>query len=115
MHEGMPVDYGALLPHLLTPANWAQNGSILGLVALLPAFLAHDAVETVETYQHMSVLGIVRQRLVLRKANDRWGFRLQQSVVFLVYLCVFFFDGGAGLTECVWLGLHCNHIPARSS
>ena len=40
LHQGVPVDYRALLPHLLTPAIWAQKGSIPGLVALLRAFLA---------------------------------------------------------------------------
>ena len=43
LHQGVPVDYRALLPHLLTPAIWAQKGSIPGLVALLRAFLARDA------------------------------------------------------------------------
>ena len=55
----------------------------------------------------MSVLGIVQQRLVPSKANDRWGFELLQSVVLHIPLCVFFSDGGAGL--------HCNYISARPS
>ena len=71
------------------------------------AFLACDAVAMVEANQHMSVLGIVQQRLVPSKANDRWGFELLQSVVLHIPLCVFFSDGGAGL--------HCNHISARPS
>lgn len=81
LHQGVPVDYRALLPFLLTPAMWAQKGSIPGLVALLRAFLARDAAAMVEANQHTSVLGIVQQRLVPSKANDGWGFELLQSVV----------------------------------
>ncbi|KAI9431167.1 importin alpha re-exporter [Lactarius indigo] len=86
LHRGVPVDYRALLPFLLTPAIWAQKGSIPGLVALLRAFLARDAVAMVEANQHTSVLGIVQQRLVPSKANDGWGFELLQSVVLHVPL-----------------------------
>ena len=81
LHQGVPVDYHALLLHLLTPAIWAQKGSIPGLVALLRAFLAHDAAAMVEVNQHTSVLGIVQQRLVPSKTNDGWGFELLQSIV----------------------------------
>ena len=86
----MPVDYRALLPHLLTLAIWTQKGSIPGLVALLRAFLARDAAAMVEANQHTSVLGIVQQRLVPSKTNDGWGFELLQSVVLYVPLCVCF-------------------------
>ena len=88
LHRGVPVDYRALLPHLLTPAIWAQKGSIPGLVALLRAFLARDAAAMVEANQHTSVLGIVQQRLVPSKANDGWGFKLLQSIVLHVPLCM---------------------------
>jgi exportin-2 (importin alpha re-exporter) len=81
LHKGVPVEYRTLLPFLLTPAIWAQKGSIPGLVALLRAFLARDAVAMVEANQHMPVLGIVQQRLIPSKANDGWGFELLQSVV----------------------------------
>jgi exportin-2 (importin alpha re-exporter) len=81
LHRGVPTDYRALLPFLLTPAIWAQKGSIPGLVALLRAFLARDAAVMIEANQHTSVLGIVQQRLVPSKANDGWGFELLQSVV----------------------------------
>jgi len=90
LHQGVPVDYRALLPHLLTPAIWAQKGSIPGLVALLRAFLARDAAAMIEANQHTSVLGIVQQRLVPSKTNDGWGFELLQSVVLYVPLCVCF-------------------------
>jgi len=86
LHRGVPVDYRALLPFLLTPAMWAQKGSIPGLVSLLRAFLARDAAAMVEANQHTSVLGIVQQRLVPSKANDGWGFELLQSVVLHVPL-----------------------------
>jgi exportin-2 (importin alpha re-exporter) len=81
LHRGVPVDYRALLPFLLTPAIWAQKGSIPGLVSLLRAFLACDAAAMVDAGQHIPVLGIVQQRLVPSKANDGWGFELLQSVV----------------------------------
>jgi exportin-2 (importin alpha re-exporter) len=80
-HRGVPADYRTLLPFLLTPAIWAQKGSIPGLVALLRAFLSRDAAAMVEAGQHIPVLGIVQQRLVPSKANDGWGFELLQSVV----------------------------------
>ena len=117
LHQSVPVDYRALLPHLLSPAIWAQKGSILGLVALLCAFLARDTAAMVEVNQHTSVLGIVQQRLVPSKVNVGWGFELLQSVVLHVPLCVCFVRWRclAGLTECVSLDLHCNHISARSS
>lgn len=86
LHRGVPVDYRALLPFLLTPAIWAQKGSIPGLVALLRSFLARDAAAMVETNQIIPVLGIVQQRLVPSKVNDGWGFDLLQSVVLHVPL-----------------------------
>ena len=89
LHRGVPVDYRALLPFLLTPAMWSQKGSIPGLVALLRAFLARDAAAMVEANQHTAVLGIVQQRLVPSKVNDGWGFELLQSAVLHIPLCVF--------------------------
>jgi exportin-2 (importin alpha re-exporter) len=86
LHRGVPVDYRALLPFLLTPAIWAQKGSIPGLVALLRAFLARDTAAMVEANQHIPVLGIVQQRLVPSKANDGWGFELLQTVILHVPL-----------------------------
>jgi exportin-2 (importin alpha re-exporter) len=86
LHKGVPVEYRALLPFLLTPTIWAQKGSIPGLVALLRAFLARDATAMVEAGQHIPVLGIVQQRLVPSKANDGWGFELLQSVMLHVPL-----------------------------
>lgn len=81
LHRGVPVDYRALLPFLLTPAIWSQKGSIPGLVSLLRAFLVRDAAALVDAGQHIPVLGIVQQRLVPSKVNDGWGFELLQSVV----------------------------------
>jgi exportin-2 (importin alpha re-exporter) len=86
LHRGEPVNYRALLPFLLTPTVWAQKGSIPGLVALLRSFLAHDATAMVEAGQHISVLGIVQQRLVPSRVNDCWGFDLLQSVILHVPL-----------------------------
>jgi exportin-2 (importin alpha re-exporter) len=86
LHRGVPVDYRALLPFLLTPGIWAQKGSIPGLVSLLRAFLARDAAAMVGAGQIIPVLGIVQQRLVPSKANDGWGFELLQSVVLHVPL-----------------------------
>ena len=78
LHQSGRV-YRALLPHLLTPAIWAQKGSTPGLIALLRVFLARDAAAMVEANQHASVLGIVQQMLVLSKANDGWGIELLQA------------------------------------
>lgn len=86
LHRGVPADYRALLPFLLTPAIWAQKGSIPGLVGLLRAFLACDAPAMVQANQHTAVLGIVQQRLVPSKANDGWGFELLQSIMLHVPL-----------------------------
>ena len=90
LHQRVPVDYCALLPHLLTPAIWAQKGSTPGLIALLRVFLARDAAAMVEVNQHASVLGIVQQRLVPSKANDGWGIELLQASLVRVPLCVCF-------------------------
>ena len=72
LHQGVTVDYCALLPHLLTPAIWAQRGSIPWLIAPLRAFLARNAAAMVEAnkHKHTSVLGIVQQRLVPSKVSD---------------------------------------------
>ena len=78
LHQSGRV-YRALLPHLLTPAIWAQKGSTPGLIALLRVFLARDAAAMVEANQHASVLGIVQQRLVPSKANDGRGIELLQA------------------------------------
>ena len=86
LHRGVPADYRALLPFLLTPGIWAQKGSIPGLVGLLRAFIARDTAAMVEAGQHISVLGIVQQRLVPSRANDGWGFDLLQSVMLHVPL-----------------------------
>ncbi|TFY54539.1 hypothetical protein EVG20_g9663 [Dentipellis fragilis] len=81
LHAGVPTDYRALLPILLTPAIWQQKGSIPGLVQLLKAFLDRDAVQMATTGQFTSVLAVVQQRLIPSKLNDGWGFELLQAVV----------------------------------
>lgn len=78
---GVPTEYRALLPFLLTPVCWQQKGSIPGLVKLLRAFLARDAPEMVKAGQLEGVLAIVQQRLVPSKMNDGWGFELLEGVV----------------------------------
>ena len=78
---GVPTEYRALLPFLLTPACWQQKRSIPGLVKLLRAFLARDAQEMVRAGQLERVLAIVQQRLVPSKMNDAWGFELLEGVV----------------------------------
>lgn len=79
--NGVPNEYRALLPFLLTPACWQQKGSIPGLVKLLRAFLTRDAQEMVRSGQLERVLAIVQQRLVPSKLNDGWGFELLEGVV----------------------------------
>ncbi|KAI0340315.1 Cse1-domain-containing protein [Trametopsis cervina] len=76
----VPPAYRELLPFLLTPAVWAQKGSVPGLVKLLKAFLARDARQMVATGQFLSVLAVIQQRLIPSKMNDGWGFDLLQAV-----------------------------------
>ena len=86
LHQGVPVDYRALLLHLLTPAIWAQKGSRRThcTAACLPR------ARRLEANRHTSVLGIAQQRLVPSRANDGWGFELLQSIVLHAPLCVCF-------------------------
>lgn len=86
--SAVPDAYRALLPHLLTPAAWAQKGSIPGLVRLLKAYVAKDGAAMVAGGQVASVLAVVQQRLIPSKVNDAWGFELLQGVVGSISACV---------------------------
>ncbi|KAL0569494.1 importin-alpha export receptor [Marasmius crinis-equi] len=77
----VPAQYESLLPFLLTPAVWAQKGSIPGLVRLLKAYLRRGAKSMVAKGQVASVLAVVQQRLIPSKANDVWGVELLMAVV----------------------------------
>ncbi|KAF9027107.1 Cse1-domain-containing protein [Hymenopellis radicata] len=82
MHtSNIPTEYQELLTFLLTPAIWAQKGSIPGLVKLLKAYLVRGGNQMAESGHIGSLLGIVQQRLIPSKLNDAWGFELLQSLV----------------------------------
>ncbi len=82
MHtSNIPAEYQELLNFLLTPAIWAQKGSIPGLVKLLKAYLVRGGNQMAESGHIASLLGIVQQRLIPSKLNDAWGFELLQSLV----------------------------------
>ncbi|KAJ3756512.1 CAS/CSE protein [Lentinula raphanica] len=76
-----PTQYKTLLPYILTPNTWVQQGSIPGLVKLLKAFLQRDAGEMLSNGQVVSALGVVQQRLIPSKNNDAYGFELMQAVL----------------------------------
>ncbi|KAJ8091228.1 importin-alpha export receptor [Marasmius tenuissimus] len=77
----VPAQYESLLPFLLTPAVWAQKGSIPGLVRLLKSYLRRGSKSMVAKGQIASVLAVVQQRLIPSKANDAWGVELLMGVV----------------------------------
>ncbi|KAJ4471965.1 CAS/CSE protein [Lentinula aciculospora] len=79
-----PAQYKALLPYILTPNTWVQQGSIPGLVKLLKVFLQRDAAQMLKEGQVVSALGVVQQRLIPSKNNDVYGFELMQAVLTFV-------------------------------
>jgi exportin-2 (importin alpha re-exporter) len=82
LHSGdIPAGYRSLLPLLLTPAPWAQKGSIPGLVRYIKASLDRDGPEIGRTGQFTAMLAVAQQRLIPSKINDAWGFELLQAVV----------------------------------
>ncbi|KAJ4491703.1 CAS/CSE protein [Lentinula lateritia] len=82
--EPSPAQYKALLPYILTPTTWVQQGSIPGLVKLLKAYLQRDAAQMLKEGQVVSALGVVQQRLIPSKNNDVYGFELMQAVLTFV-------------------------------
>ncbi|KAF7294456.1 Importin N-terminal domain-containing protein [Mycena kentingensis (nom. inval.)] len=80
-HKNVPAQYQPMLPMLLTPAPWAQKGSIPGLVRLLKVFLERGSAEMLASNQIANVLAIVQQRLIPSKLHDAWGFVLFEGVV----------------------------------
>jgi len=77
----VPEGYRSLLPLLLTPAPWAQKGSIPGLVRYIKSMLERDGQEIARTEQFAPMLAVAQQRLIPSKINDAWGFELLQAVV----------------------------------
>ena len=84
----MPAGYRGLLPLLLTPAPWAQKGSIPGLVRYIKASLDRDGAEMARGGQFAAVLAVAQQRLIPSRVHDAWGFELLQAVVKNIPLCV---------------------------
>ena len=84
----VPAGYRALLPLLLTPAPWAQKGSIPGLVRFIRASLERDGTAIAGAGQVPAILAVAQQRLIPSKINDGWGFELLQAVVKNIPLCV---------------------------
>ncbi|GJJ14609.1 hypothetical protein Clacol_008875 [Clathrus columnatus] len=80
LHSGtIPAGYRGLLPLLLTPAPWAQKGSIPGIVRYIKACLAKDGTEIARAGQFTAMLAVAQQRLIPSKVNDNWGFELLQG------------------------------------
>lgn len=82
LHSGpIPIGYRSLLPLILTPAPWAQKGSIPGLVRYIKACLMKDGAEIAKSGQFSPMLAVAQQRLIPSKINDNWGFELLQAVI----------------------------------
>ena len=72
-------DYRSILPFILQPASWVQEGSIPALVRLLRAFLARDAPQMAQTGQFTAILAVVQQKLIPSRVNDAWRFELPRA------------------------------------
>ena len=69
----------ALLPPLLTPALWQQQGNVPALTRLLRAYLV-AATNQLVVGRHLDTILGVFQRLILSKSNDHEGFALLSSI-----------------------------------
>jgi len=67
--------YRAMVPALLVPAQWENQGAIPALVRLLRSYLRRDAAQVVAADQVGNVLGIF-QKLISLKTNDHHGLAL---------------------------------------
>ncbi|KAG0045285.1 importin-alpha export receptor [Gryganskiella cystojenkinii] len=76
----LPVFYQQLLPPLVQPHLWSQQGNVPALVKLLQAYLKSGSAWIVANNQLEPMLGVF-QKLVSSKINDHHAFELLQSVV----------------------------------
>lgn len=67
----VPEDHRSILPFLLQPASWVQEGSIPALVRILRAFLAGDAPQMAQTGQFTVILAVVQQKLIPSRVEVR--------------------------------------------
>ena len=80
-HTGqtIPTTYQAILPPLLLPVLWENNGNVPALVRLLDAYLERGGAEIAKTGKLPAFLGIF-QKLVASRLNDQYGFLLLNSI-----------------------------------
>ncbi|KAG0257100.1 importin-alpha export receptor [Actinomortierella ambigua] len=76
----LPPTYQTLLPILVTPTVWQNQGNIPALSKLLQAYLLKGTNWIISNGQLEPILGIF-QKLVASKINDQYGFELLTSMV----------------------------------
>ncbi|KAI1314971.1 importin-alpha export receptor [Mortierella claussenii] len=79
--------YQAMLPPLVQPVLWQQQGNIPALVKLLQAYLQKGASWIVANNHLEPLLGVF-QKLVSSKLNDHHAFELLQSMILYVPMAV---------------------------
>ncbi|KAF9905820.1 importin-alpha export receptor, partial [Lobosporangium transversale] len=79
--------YQAMLPPLVQPMLWQQQGNIPALVKLLQAYLQKGASWVVANNHLEPILGVF-QKLVSSKINDHHAFELLQSLIIYVPMSV---------------------------
>ncbi|GJJ67857.1 exportin-2 (importin alpha re-exporter) [Entomortierella parvispora] len=76
----LPLSYQQMLPPLVQPVLWSQQGNIPALVKLLQAYLKSGANWIVANNQLEPMLGVF-QKLVSSKLNDHHAFDLLQAII----------------------------------
>ncbi|KAF9182619.1 importin-alpha export receptor, partial [Haplosporangium sp. Z 767] len=79
--------YQAMLPPLVQPALWQQQGNIPALVKLLQTYLQKGSSWIVANNQLEPLLGVF-QKLVSSKLNDHHAFELLQTIIVNVPMTV---------------------------
>ncbi|KAF9111410.1 importin-alpha export receptor [Mortierella sp. AM989] len=79
--------YQAMLPPLVQPTLWQQQGNIPALVKLLQAYLQKGASWIVANNHLEPLLGVF-QKLVSSKINDHHAFELLQSMIIYVPMSI---------------------------
>eukprot|EP01125_Pyxidicula_operculata_P020129 TRINITY_DN7376_c0_g1_i1.p1 TRINITY_DN7376_c0_g1~~TRINITY_DN7376_c0_g1_i1.p1 ORF type:complete len:982 (+),score=267.58 TRINITY_DN7376_c0_g1_i1:342-2948(+) len=76
----LSVVYEQLLPQLIAPVMWEQQGNVPALSRLIEAYLAYGSEFIMRTNMLTGILGVY-QKLVSSKVNDYLAFYLLQSLV----------------------------------
>ncbi|KAF9387437.1 importin-alpha export receptor [Mortierella sp. AD011] len=79
--------YQAMLPPLVQPTLWQQQGNIPALVKLLQAYLQKGASWIVANNHLEPILGVF-QKLVSSKLNDHHAFELLQTMIIYVPMSI---------------------------